>query len=245
MVNRGYRSILDGLFPAYCALCGLPSQRVLPLCMPCQQELPRNNHCCARCALPLPAPPPGVKEDRNRLCGRCLVRPPPFQRVRSPWLYGEYMAFLIQRWKFAGQTRLTALLADLWLEALDEAPAVDLLIPVPLHWRRLLGRGFNQSALLSRQLRHASPAIRQAGLDLRTVQRCRATAPQTGMDARQRTLNLRSAFTVRQPCDNLRVAVVDDVLTTGATAAALSTALLEAGAAHVEIWCLARTPAPE
>ena len=240
MVNSATDALLQGLFPAYCALCDLPSHRDLPLCRACEAELPRNDHGCHCCALPLPP----TEQPQLRLCGGCLNHAPPFQRVRSPWLYSEQMAYLIQRWKFGRQTRLTPLLAALWLKGLQHVPDIDLLIPVPLHWRRLWRRGFNQSALLCRQLRKQSPQIAAMDADLGGARRCRATAAQSGMNAARRAVNLHGAFTVQRPCDNLRVAIVDDVLTTGATAAALAAALADAGASHIEIWCLARTPAP-
>jgi ComF family protein len=154
------------------------------------------------------------------------------------------LAYLIQRWKYKGERRLTPLLATLWLQGSSSHEPVDLLVPVPLHWRRLWQRGFNQSELLCRQLRASSAMIASARFEPRAVRRLRATAAQSGMNSAQRASNLQDAFTACRPCDNLRVAIVDDVLTTGATATAMATALREAGAAHIEVWCVARTPAP-
>lgn len=233
MVNRLAGGLLDALFPQYCRLCGLPGRGALPLCAGCRGDLLRNTPCCARCALPLPR--------TVGLCGACLRAPPPFARVLAPWVYEEQLAYLVGRWKYAGERRLTPLLASLWLEACGKPPAVDYLVPVPLHWRRYLGRGFNQSEELARQLLARGVDARLAtGL----VRRVRPTRPQQGLAAGPRRHNLRGVFTVRRPCDNLRLAVIDDVLTTGATAAAVATALAESGAAHVQVWCLARTPAP-
>ncbi len=118
-------------------------------------------------------------------------------------------------------------------------------MPVPLHWRRQWQRGFNQAELLARELWARNGSIRRAQVDASLLQRNRPTAPQSGMDAVERAGNLRGAFTARGACDNLRVALVDDVLTTGATATAAAWALREAGATSVELWCLARTPAPD
>jgi ComF family protein len=254
VVDRLARALLDGLFPLDCCLCGLRSHSRLPLCRDCRGELPANGACCERCALPLPpAPPPQPLTPRPgvlpplpetpRLCGRCLRQPPPFDRVVAPWLYGEYLGHIIHRWKFAGERRLTPLLADLWLQGAERAGQVDLLLPVPLHWRRLWQRGFNQAELLCRQLRRADPCLAAVRLEPSLVRRRRATPAQSGMDAPRRAANLRGAFTQGRPCANLRVAIVDDVLTTAATATAVAAVLRKGGASHIEVWCLARTPA--
>ncbi len=175
-------------------------------------------------------------------CGACQRDPPPFQRCIAPWLYDEYLGHLIQQWKFAGHQHLSPLLADLWLQEVPRLPAVDVIVPVPLHWRRQWRRGYNQSELLARQLRRRQPALRNSALSLTLIKRQRATAAQSGMNAAKRAANLHDAFTVRSPCDNLRVALVDDVLTTGSTARAIAAKLRQAGASHIEVWCVARTP---
>jgi ComF family protein len=154
------------------------------------------------------------------------------------------MAHLIQRWKYHRQRELTALLAQLWVSQLAQLPQVDAMIPVPLHWRRLLGRGFNQATLLSWQLQREHPALQGVPILCRGVSRSRYTQAQPGMGAGGRLRNLDHAFTAQRRYDNLRLAIVDDVMTTGATAEALAGTLLQAGAADVQLWCLARTPAP-
>jgi len=243
LVDRLLAPLLDGLFPQYCALCGLPARGALPLCAPCRGELEPNTGCCARCALPLPDLS-GPVEAPARLCGACLQHPPPFARVIAPWRYCERLALLVGRWKFHGATWLTPLLADLWWAGAPALPPVDLVVPVPLHWRRQWRRGYNQAELLGRQLLAAGPDGARARLDTRLLRRSRATPPQSILGAGRRAANLAGAFTVRGRCDNLRVALVDDVLTTGSTAAAAARGLLAAGAERVEVWCVARTPAP-
>ena len=241
MVNNIGASLLEGVFPNFCALCGLRSHRVVPLCLECEREMPVNHHSCACCAIPLP---PGANSSSTLRCGHCLASPPPFDRVVAPWLYGEYFAHLIHRWKYHRETRMTALLAALWQQQAEIHPGIDLLVPVPLHWRRRWHRGFNQSELLAGELLTTCAELKFSRLDRRRVKRGRATAAQSGMTASQRARNLKGAFTVCGPCDNLRVAIVDDVLTTGATASAMASALANAGASYIEVWCLARTPAP-
>ena len=237
MVNR----LLEGLFPTFCSLCGLRSHRQRPLCHSCQTGLAANDHYCDLCALPLPAvSAPG----QPRTCGSCLASPPPFSRVVAPWLYDESMAFLMRRWKFQGERHLTALLAELWLDGGPEYTPVDIIVPVPLHWWRLCQRGFNQSELLSRNLMNRCPSLDRASLAKGLVSRDRATRSQSSLTASNRHRNLHGVFTVHRPCDNQRIAIVDDVMTTGATVTALTNSLMAAGAKSVEGWCVARTPAP-
>jgi ComF family protein len=241
MVNNIGKRLLDGFFPHHCALCGLRSHREVPLCLACELEMPVNHSCCARCAIPLPSATGTVT---GRLCGGCLEAPPVFDRVIAPWLYDEYFAHLIHRWKYHREQYMTPLLASLWQQHAELSAPIDVLVPVPLHWRRRWQRGFNQSELLCRQLQATCPELKSCEIARRLIGRQRSTAAQSGMSARQRASNLKGAFTVFQPCDNLRIAIVDDVLTTGATATAAASALSAAGAGYIEVWCLARTPAP-
>jgi ComF family protein len=239
MVNSFRDTILENLFPNYCALCGLRSYRPWPLCRPCNAEMTPNHTSCSRCGLPL------FHRVGVTLCGRCLKHAPPFIRAETPWLYDEYMAFLIHRWKFHRDERLTSLLAQLWLEHSQQVHEVDVLVPVPLHWRRRWQRGYNQAELLARELLHRQPGLATAGLADKLLRRTRATPGQSGLHAAQRARNLHGAFTVKGRCDNLRIALVDDVLTTGATVSEAASTMLAAGAREVHVWCLARTPAPD
>ena len=241
MVNNAAVRLLEGLLPNHCALCRMRSYRHLPLCRACESELPANTVACEQCAIPLTL---ASHSDAARFCGQCLSHPPPYDQVIAPWLYGEYLARLIQRWKYQRERHLTRVLAHLWLQRAGSRTDIDLLVPVPLHWRRRWHRGFNQSELLAAHLGDHVGASGGLTPDLRTVKRHRATAPQSAMSATERKRNLANAFTVSRPCDNLRVAIVDDIFTTGAPAAALSRVLKQAGARRIEVWCLARTPTP-
>lgn len=240
MVNRFTRWLLNGLFPQACRLCGLASGRDIPLCHPCQQALPRNWHSCTQCALPLPP-----LEDTPRICGRCQQQPPAFDAVRAPWLYDQQLAALITPWKYQRDQRLTPLLANLLLTGEPAGPPPDLLIAMPLHWRRLLWRGFNQSEeLLAAAVMQRQTLAAACSNVLRCTRQTHSPA-QSGLNARQRSALPANAFTVQGRCDNLRVALVDDVVTTGATAHSLSRQLKAAGASHIEVWCIARTPTPD
>ena len=241
MVNR-FSPIFDALFPQVCRLCGLRSGCTLPLCQPCRSSLTPNTSACQRCALPLPAFAAG--DNHQRVCGRCLQKPPAFDRVRAPWLYDDTLAALITPWKYQRDQRLTPLLADLMLAGIPADPSADRLVAVPLHWRRLMWRGFNQSQELAIMAARKQNYLRPSHPHFQ-CRRQRYSPPQSGQGARQRSSLPRDTFTVQGRCDNLRIALVDDVLTTGATADALADRLKAAGAETVEVWCIARTPPPE
>ncbi|MEQ9396150.1 ComF family protein [Haliea sp.] len=236
-VNNTAASLLEAVFPQYCLLCQLRSFSPLPLCADCFAHLQGNDHACERCALPLAATAAG-------LCSQCHTQPPAFDSVIAPLVYEPHIALLISRWKFQRERRLTRLLALLWLAWVIPPTDRDLLLPVPLHWRRLLWRGFNQAALLGLAIRNREPQLASVPLRNRILQRRRATPAQASLNARQRGANLQTAFEVRGDVRGLRVAVIDDVMTTGATADAIARGLKAAGAAEVQLWCLARTPAP-
>lgn len=222
-----------------CLLCDEPADGPLPLCHPCELELPWLAGQCRCCALPLPVD--GV------LCGACLKRPPAFARVLAPWRYAFPVDSLITRFKHQRQWPLGRLLAGALAEHLHQAFAQGLerpqaLLPVPLSRARLRRRGFNQAALLARWLGEAL----DLAVDERLLRRIQDTPAQQELDAAARRRNLRGAFALAEPAGvaGQHLALVDDVLTTGATAETLARLLLKAGAARVEVYCLARTPSP-
>lgn len=217
-------------WPSYCALCGLRAAGPLDLCDGCADELPWLGNHCACCALPLPRP---------GLCGGCLQRPPPFVRCVAPLRYEPPVDHLITRFKYGGEASAGQLLSRLLLYALDSAGSeAELLVPMPLHWRRRWQRGFNQAAQL------ADLAGRGLQLPVATtaLQRLRPTAPQQGLAAADRRRNLCGAFRATAQVAGRRIALVDDVVTTASSASEATRALLAAGAVSVEVWCAARTP---
>jgi ComF family protein len=236
------------LFPGYCLLCGVPSDRALDLCQLCEKDLPINQPCCQRCALPLTS---------NQLCGTCIARDPPFNQCTAPLRYDFPVDKLINRFKYSGKLNQGAILAQLLLDRLSEqyqatSPVKlhgltlplkqpqrpDVIVPVPLHWRRQFVRGFNQSEWLS----HFLGRRLNISVDNKLIRRQKHTPPQQGMTRKQRQKNLKGAFRVTRHIGGQHVALVDDVVTTGSTVSELSRLLKKAGAAQVEIWCLARTP---
>ena len=201
------------------------------LCAPCTDELPALVQACHRCALPLP---PAAET-----CPQCLQRPPAFARARAAWHYAFPLAQLLQRFKYQGDLAAGRTLAQLAAAPLaPHSDPPDLLLPVPLHWRRYWRRGFNQAQLI------ATEFGRQWGLPVNPglLRKRSASAAQQQLGRSQRLHNLQHSFYLRRPLPGLHVGLVDDVITTGATLEAASRTLLDAGATRVSAFALARTP---
>jgi ComF family protein len=194
---------------------------------------------CPRCGLRVAGEVPA--------CAACIAEPPPFVRACCAVDYGFPWDRLIGRFKFGGEVELAGAWAELLLRALptQERAAVAGVLPIPLAPRRLAERGYNQAWEVARRVATAIRLPADPALLLRP-----ADGPhQASLPLAQRRQNLRHAFVVdpqrRSWMAGRQVAVVDDVVTSGATAAAAAQTLLAAGAAAVQIWALARTPAPE
>lgn len=238
MVYNWASAIRRILYPPTCLLCGGAGEGDEDLCPGCRQELPYNVHPCPRCAEPLP---PAALPDQP--CGACLRDPPPFDRCIAPLLYDHYqLQHLTLGLKFGGQLAnarlLSRLLADHLMGELD-GPLPERILPVPLHPRRLRERGFNQALELARPL----AARLGIPLDLTTCVRLKATPPQKSLDRDARRKSLRGAFAVVGTPAFRHVALVDDVVTTGSTAAEIARVLKRAGVARVEVWAVAKTAA--
>jgi ComF family protein len=223
--------MLRFLYPPSCVLCGAKGSAGKDLCADCFAELPWNRHPCPRCAAPLPP------DADTSLCGDCIKSLPSWDEGKSPLAYRFPVDKLVQRLKFEGDLAagrlLGSLLAD-YLAAGSDRP--DCIVPMPLHASRLKERGFNQAAELARPV--AKKLRVKIRLDL--CERTRATEVQSKLDSSERHKNLKDAFTVKAPVQGLDIALLDDVVTTGATAEALAKALREAGAARVSLWSVCR-----
>jgi ComF family protein len=221
------------LLPSRCLLCGAHGERDRDICDACAAEMPRNRSCCARCALPL--------AQQTALCGACIRHMPPWTAAWAPFRYGWPLDRLESRYKFAADLAAGRVLAGLWREEPPPVSLPQLIVPVPLHRSRLRSRGYNQALELARPLaRHLAIPLR-----IDVLHRSRLTGAQTELDAVERRHNVRGAFIV-EPRARLpaHVAVLDDVMTTGATLAECALALKRAGVSRVDVWALARAPAP-
>ncbi len=221
------------LLPLRCLLCGAPGASGIDLCAGCIAELPRNRSCCARCALPLAAP--------AALCGECQRRPPPWDAAWAPFRYAWPLDRLESRYKFGRDLAAGRVLSTLWRAEPLAVALPDLVVPVPLHRGRLRHRGYNQALELAKPLAKALDVPMRHDL----LQRQRATPAQTELDAVSRRRNVRGAFSIRPDVTIPgHVAILDDVMTTGATLAECARARKRAGAKQVDIWALARAPSP-
>ena len=222
--------------PRPCELCRAWSGAAL--CPDCLARFAQPVPRCPRCALPSP---------QGQACGPCLRAPPSYARAIAAVDYAFPWDRLIVAFKFHHRPELATVLADRMHDAIeaDGAGAVDLVLPVPLGPQRLAERGYNQAWELARRL----AARRRLPADAVLLQRLRDTPHQIGLTRPQREHNLRDAMWVepahKPHLRERRIALVDDVLTTGVTADAAARVLLAAGAASVQLWVLARTPAPD
>lgn len=215
-----------------CLLCHQACDREPLLCSWCRQALHQPQPRCHLCAAPLP----DEIEESRRVCGRCQRRPPPWQRLQVIGDYQPPYPQLIRRLKYSGQILLAPLLARLLADHLDSKDPPEVIVPVPLHWWRKWRRGFNQAEEIARILSE----ITGIPCDNQLLHRTKATPQQTSLSAGQRRRNLRGAFRIGSH-QYRHIALLDDVVTTGATASQLTRLLQQHGVAKVEVWAICRT----
>jgi len=228
-------SLLEFFLPRMCLFCGVPvgETAVVAVCPECEARI-------AWVASPLCTCCGRVFESRDgtdRVCGDCQTDPPPFARARAATLYDGPVTQAITRFKFSRQMALLPVMQH-WLQrphCLELVAAADLLAPVPLHPKRIKHRGFNQSLLLAQAFFGAAVA-REA------LTRTRHTAPQVGLNPKERQDNVKGAFAVADPVrvKGQSVLLIDDLYTTGATVKECARVLRKAGARRVEVLTVAR-----
>lgn len=222
------RNIAQSALPQACLLCGARVAGSL-ICRACGDDMPALPAArCPQCALPAPD---------GHLCGRCLKHPPSFRHTVAAHAYAFPLDALVKHFKYGGNLGLADWCADSLARALAGTPMPDVVLPMPLHDTRLAQRGFNQAAEIARRL---APRLGVPWL-ARGCRRVRDTPPQAGLDLGARRRNLRGAFDCRADLAGKRVALLDDVMTSGASLDELARTALKAGATEVWAWVVART----
>ena len=227
------QNVTSLLAPPVCALCGGTGQRAgeawgLDLCLHCEAACPKPAAPCPRCAEP----------GHGGECPRCRASPPPFDSTFALFLYADPVDQMVTALKFGGElafARVLGILLARELRGVRRPP--HCLVPMPLHAQRYRERGFNQAEAIAAHVAHRLDLPLESAL----LERIRVTAPQSRQSAASRRANIEAAFGLRAgrrvpP----RVALLDDVMTTGSTAAAAAAALRAGGARHVEVWACAR-----
>jgi len=230
------RNALDAArraLPQRCELCAAPSGAEL-LCSACVRALPHLGPACPICALPNP---------RGEICGRCVTEPPPFDATVAAFAYAFPVDRLMHAFKYHGRLALAEWAAGAILDERARRGATlrpDRLVALPLSHERQRERGYNQAYEIARVLSRCLriPLLRHG------IRRDRASPPQTALPWDQRAKNVRGAFACELDLSGMRVAVVDDVMTTGASLAELARVLVAAGASGIENWVVARTLPP-
>ncbi len=226
-------AFVDLVFPQVCPLCRQPAETDR-ICSDCAKDFETiSNPLCTICGAPFE-----TESDNDHPCGACIKDSPSFDRAASLYYYKNSLADAIRRLKYSRKGTLAAPLAALMAEHPLLLEDYDFIAPVPLHVRRLRERGFNQSGLLAAHIGKAS----KIEVNPFILERPIPTLPQAGMKSRERTINVRGAFSIRKGISmkGKRILLIDDVYTTGATSRECARTLKKGGAEKVNILTLAR-----
>lgn len=226
MILQSKSIILQAISKKNCLLCGISSKQ--DLCIACRDNLPQIplNH-CPTCLLPVAT---------SLTCGACLKKPPAFTRTIAALHYTFPIDALIHALKYHSNLAIAPVLANLLLEKTNATEPPDFIIPMPLHPVRLRERGFNQALEIAQYLSSSN----KIKLLPDSCTRVRNTLSQTGLPWKDRQKNIRDAFSCKMDFSSKHIAIVDDVMTTGATLNEIAKILRNCGATKVSGWVVAR-----
>ncbi|MBP9726581.1 MAG: ComF family protein [Gammaproteobacteria bacterium] len=226
------------ILPYHCVLCLNVSDQQRDLCRQCEIELPVSSHTCPQCGIALP-----ITSHQYR-CAQCIKHLPYFNDTVVGFNYQTPINFWLKQFKFHKKGLYARILTEIYAEKIallfEKHPETrpQLLVPVPLHWRRIAHRGFNQAYIIAQQLSQKLqiPMCRHSH-----VTRIKYTQPQAKLNQQLRNRNINGAFYVQNLFGIKHIAIVDDVITTGNTVNELSKQLKKQGVQHVSVWAVART----
>jgi ComF family protein len=224
------------LFAPCCVLCNATVTGAISLCQPCLQDLPRIKGSCYQCGLPLKC------DLKASLCGQCQQSSPPIDYLVSSLQYAYPVDYLVSQLKFQCDLTHAKIFGQVLLETLQahymQQPSQlpEIIIPVPLHKKRIRQRGFNQALEIAR------PIAAKLNIPVSTslVKRTKYTKAQSLLTAVERRKNLRNSFVVSKPVENEHIVLLDDVVTTGTTVYELAILLKKSGVKKVGVWTVAR-----
>lgn len=242
-VSKVYKWLSNTLcIQVHCLLCRANTTWKQPVCQLCLESCPFPHSFCSICGLP-------VTCNTIEVCAQCQQQPPCFDLCLSGYLYEFPVNRIVQNIKYNGRLELirpiTRQLTDILQDYYSDSPWPEAIIPVPLHKRRLYQRGYDQALLIAREIYTQLRQTCNFSLDIHCLKRKIATRTQQGLDARARRKNLRNAFTMDDKAGYTHVALIDDVVTTGETVSEISRLLKKHQVQRVDVWSLARTPAPK
>jgi ComF family protein len=223
-----YSSLVNVLFKQKCLLCDSKldalGANIHAVCRACINDLPwHQNNACPQCGL----------SSNGQLCGSCISSPPDFDATNSVFLYDFPIDSMMVRYKYGEMLSICAFFGQMLSEKVA-TESVDLIIPMPMHPARIKERGFNQALEIAK-------VFGKEKLDYKSVIRQKLTPPQASLPLKERVKNIKGAFSANVNLTDKRIAIVDDVMTTGASLNELAKTLKAAGASHVECWVIART----
>lgn len=229
-------TLLTNFIPRHCLFCLEKTHSNFDLCHHCIDLLSLNGNCCQRCATPME----NVTAQGSILCGNCLSHRYYYDQVYSPYYYSEDIRYLITKLKYQKKIHYADVLAKLFIQQaahIKEFHLPEIIMPMPMHNRRLRERGFNQALELSRFF----SSWYKLPLDFTSLIRSRYTSIQAGLIAKERQKNVQRSFSVKEgtlPYEH--IALIDDVMTTGSTVNEAAKTLKKSGIKQVDVWTIAR-----